>query len=148
AVSATFLVSVVLVGCWIYRASANAHALSADMTIRPAWAVAWFFVPFANLVMPFQAMKETWRESHEAAGLYDQAETPLLAWWWGLWIAVNVLGNISFAFGGTTSQPLEGAVYVDLLHAALNVPLCLLLIRLMRRVADTQRLARNASAFL
>ena len=28
------------------------------MTISAGWAIGWFFVPFANLVMPYQAMKE------------------------------------------------------------------------------------------
>jgi hypothetical protein len=142
------LACLLLVGRWIYRASANAHALSADMTIRPGWAVGWYFVPFANLVMPFQAMKEIWFESHEAAGLYEERETSLLGWWWGLWIGTNVLANIAFMFGGRSGEPMAAAAYVDLLGAMLNVPLCLVLIRLMRRLDATQRIARHAGAFL
>lgn len=141
------LLSFVLVGRWIYRASANAHALSTDLTITPGWAVGWYFVPFANLAMPFQAMKEVWRESHEAAGRHEESESPLLGWWWGLWIATNVLGNLSMALGGRSPEALEGAVYVDLIAAAINVPLCLILIRMMRQLTDTQNVARHATAF-
>jgi len=143
-----FLASIVLVACWIYRASANAHALSADMTIRPGWAVGWFFVPFANLVMPYQAMKETWRESHEAAGRYEEAQSPIVGWWWGLWICGNVLARLGSLFGAGTDSPLAAAPYVDLLDAVLNAAAALVLVRLMLRLGEAQRLARHAAAFV
>jgi len=146
--AAAFLASVVLVGCWIYRANANAHALSSGMTIRPGWAVGWFFVPFANLVMPYQAMKETWRESHEAAGLLEEAQSPIVGWWWGLWIAGNVLARLGFMFGARTDSPLAAAPYVDLADAVLNGAAAIVLIRLMHRLGETQRVARHAAAFL
>src|SRR4051812_12371242 len=43
-----------LVGMWIYRTNANAHALGGAVSITPGWAVGWFVVPLANLVMPYQ----------------------------------------------------------------------------------------------
>lgn len=67
----------ILVGRWIYLTNANAHLLSDDMTISPAWSVGWFFVPFANLVKPYQGVKETWRASHRTGGLYDAADSGL-----------------------------------------------------------------------
>ena len=33
---------------WIYRTSRNAHALADGLSVRPPWAVGWFFVPFAT----------------------------------------------------------------------------------------------------
>jgi hypothetical protein len=70
-----------VVGRWIYRASVNAHALRSEMTITPAWAVGWYFVPFANLVKPLHAMREIWLASHESDGSYDE-RVPILALWW------------------------------------------------------------------
>jgi hypothetical protein len=134
----------VLVGRWIYLTNANAHVFSDEMTIRPGWAVGWFFVPIANLFMPYQGVKETWRESHEAAGQFESEETLLLPWWWGLWIVTNILANLTFTLGAAT---MEIAPYLDLLSSALNVPLCLILIRLMRRLATVQRLASDGSVF-
>jgi hypothetical protein len=136
-----------LVGRWIYRANANAHCLSADMTITPGWAVGWFFVPFANLVMPYQAMKETWRESHEAAGLFEEIESPILPWWWGLWIAGNVVANLAFMFGGRAPDALEAAPFVDVAAAILHIAAGLFLILLMKRLSRAQDLAVRASAF-
>ena len=144
---AALLSCFVLVGRWIYRTNANAHSFSGDMTISPAWSVGWFFVPFANLVMPYQGVKETWRESHEHAGFYDEADSSLLNWWWGLWIATNILANVSVMFGGDSETPLEGAIYIDLLASALNVPLCLILARMIRRLSRVQLSATDGSIF-
>lgn len=141
------LACLVLVGRWIYRTNANAHSFSNDMTISPGWSVGWFFVPFANLVMPYQGVKETWRESHEHAGFHAEADSVLLNWWWGLWIATNILGNLSAMFGGGSENPLEGAIYVDLLASALNVPLCLILARMIRRLSRVQLSATDGSVF-
>lgn len=145
------IVCFVLVGRWIYRTNANAHLLSDDLTITPGWAVGWYFVPFANLVKPYQGMKEAWFSSHSAGGLQGEAETAMLPWWWGLWLATNILGNISLQISlrldGIDGSPSQGVLLVDLLAAALNVPLCLILVRLMRRLARVQVLAMQASAF-
>lgn len=65
----------------------------------------------------------------------------------GLWLATNFLGNLSAMFGGGTAEPLEGAVYVDLLSSLLNVALCLVLIRLIRRLSRAQVMASEGSVF-
>ena len=49
---------------WLYLANANAFALGAeDMMVSPGLAVAWFFIPFANLFMPYLTMRDTWKAS-------------------------------------------------------------------------------------
>lgn len=138
----------ILVGRWIYRTNANAHLLSDDMTITPGWSIGWFFVPFANLVKPYEGVKETWWASHVAAGLHEDADTALLPWWWGLWLLTNILSNVVVYSGGGLDEAMPTAmIYVDLVAAALNVPLCLILIRLIRRLARVQMLAMQAFAF-
>ena len=136
-----------LVGRWIYLTNANAHVFSDAMAISPGWAVGWFFVPIANLVKPYQAMKETWVESHEAAGCLDEMYTPLVGWWWGLWLATNFLGNLGVMFGGGTAEALEAAAYVDLIASASNIALCLVLIRLIKRLSRVQVMASEGSVF-
>src|SRR5438874_1023530 len=111
-----------VVGRWIYRASINAHALGSEMTITPGWAVGWYFVPFANLVKPFHAMREIWLASHESDASYEE-RVPLLAWSWGLWITTNILANAAWRLGEVGVGPT-----IDLVAAALNVPLCAILI--------------------
>lgn len=133
------LTSFIIVGRWIYRASANAHAITDEMDISPGWAVGWYFVPFANLVKPFQAMKEIWRASHRAGAGDEPRGSAILGWWWGLWLLSNLLGNISFRMEmseGTDPQALATAYLVS---TAINIPLCILLIIIVREVASAQR---------
>jgi hypothetical protein len=137
----------VVVGMWIYRTNANAHVFSTDMTITPGWSVGWFFVPFANLVMPFRGVKETWQESHEAAGRFEEVESPLLGWWWGLWIAGNIASSVFARLGGYDQNGLEMARYLNLAAAAMNVAASLVLIQLMRRLNSAQLAASRGSVF-
>ena len=57
-----------LIGCaiafpmWMHRANRAARALGATgMEFTPGWAAGWFFVPFANLVMPYRVAVELWK---------------------------------------------------------------------------------------
>lgn len=142
------LACLVVVGRWIYRASANAHAVGREMSISPGWAVGWYAVPFANLVMPYQAMRETWDASHEAAGLEEQRDTALLPWWWGLWLVTNILSNASAWAGGWNEIPSSFGLNLNLVAALLNVPLCLILIRIVRRLDRIQRIAAQREVFV
>lgn len=138
----------VLVGRWIYRTNFNAHLFGREMTISPGWSIGWFFVPFANLVQPYVGVKETWQASHHAGGLPEEADTALLPWWWGLWLLTNILSNFVAYFGGRIDEAMPASIiYLDVVIAALNIPLCLILIRLMRRLSRVQVLARQVSAF-
>jgi hypothetical protein len=141
------LAAMVLVGCWTYRVSANAHTLSDELTITPGWAVGWHFIPIANLFKPFQAIKEAWMASHHRD--WNGGPTPpLLAWWWGLWIVTNMLANISFRLQLSHDfETAQSAFAVDAAAALLNVPLCLVLIRMMKRMASAQLAARHEQTF-
>jgi len=141
--------SFVLVGVWIYRASANAHTLSDEMTISPGWAVGWYFVPIANLFKPYQAMREVWMASHYRGNWHGEPNPPLLSAWWGLWIVVNILDNVTSRLGGrdVDGTRLDGAVLFDAVAAGLNVALCLVLINMMRQIARAQSTAPYEETF-
>lgn len=142
----TFLTCVVLVGRWIYRTNANAHLFSDGMTISPGWAVGWYFIPFANLVKPYHAMKETWLASHYG-GDWGAGEAPTaIRWWWLLWIVTNVLANLSWRME-VAGAAQSSVALVDLVEAGLNVALCLVLIQLMQRLSATQIATAHAETF-
>src|SRR4051812_29334192 len=68
---------------------------SPGLRFSPGRAVAWWFVPLANLGAPVVAMAELWRASGggDAPGSPWQAR-PLAAvvrWWWGFWVASVVV---------------------------------------------------------
>jgi hypothetical protein len=85
----------VTVCVWTYRAAANLRGLGRyGMANTPGWCVGWYFVPFANLVKPVQALSEIWRasdpESGEGAWISSRS-TPLLALWWGTYLLGGII---------------------------------------------------------
>ncbi|WP_294334109.1 DUF4328 domain-containing protein [uncultured Sphingomonas sp.] len=120
-------------GIAIYRATRTAHAVDADaMTISPGWSIGWFFVPFANLLMPFRALAETYRVSiGDADGGYNDGNLPWqMQYWWGLWVCSRIIG--AFATLVTSRSPSDiaglgtllvevGTFLVDIVTAALFV---------------------------
>jgi hypothetical protein len=137
----------ILVACWIYRANANAHLFGSEMSITPGWSVGWFFIPFANLVMPFRGVSETWQQSHKAAGRYDAASSPLVGWWWGLWIANNIVSNIVVFLGGDTTYAGPVAHFFNLAAVALGVAGSLVLIQMMHSLNRAQLVASHGNVF-
>lgn len=134
-VTLAFLSCVIVVGRWIYRASANAHAISDEMTISPGWAVGSYFVPILNLFRPYQAMREVWLASHFRGNWHAEPTPSLLIAWWALWIITNILGNLAWRLDASN---LEAALIFDVTGAVLNAPLSVALIVLMRRIARAQ----------
>ena len=98
---------------WVYLSAKNAQSFSEDlMAYSPGWgAWGWYFVPFLNLVRPYQAMKEIFQFSEARSGerARDQPTPTLVNAWWGLWILSGVLGQAAFRL-------TLGAQSVDGLH--------------------------------
>jgi Domain of unknown function (DUF4328)/Septum formation len=87
---------------WTNRAYRNLPALGAnDPRFTPGWAVGGWFVPFLNFVRPKQIMDDIWRgsspEDYAGDDWRGRSVTPLLHWWWGLWIVGGLLSYSSFS---------------------------------------------------
>ena len=138
---AFFFASGVLILMWIYRANDNAHRLgAAGMAFTPGWAVGWYFIPFANLWKPYQAMKEIWRASASPMDPGSQAVPSLLPWWWFFWIASNLFANATFRLA-LNAEELDEMIRANVLAQiadAAEIPLGLLLIAIIRRVHEMQ----------
>ncbi len=110
-----FVVLPSYVGCvisflmWFYRAHRNLNALGNDeLEYKSGWTIWGFFIPFLNLVRPFQMMRETWHGSdptllgQSASFVQDgvQRGTPtLVGWWWGTFLAMGMLSRASKRLG-------------------------------------------------
>jgi Domain of unknown function (DUF4328) len=78
---------------WVYRVSANVHALGAtDLNATPGFAVGAYFIPFFNLFMPPVIMSEIWKASIDAPRWTSQRTTPLIAIWWTFQILTSIGG--------------------------------------------------------
>src|SRR5712671_1363774 len=111
----------VLVLRWIHRANFNAHQLGAlDMRFTPGWSIGWYFIPFANLWKPYQAMKEIWQASDEPKNWPDREVPGLIPSWWFFWIITNLLGNATFRLSLHADQ-VDQMLYVNVLSQICDV---------------------------
>jgi hypothetical protein len=122
-----FIVSAVTFLVWFDKARCNLPALGAEhLKYKRGWAVGGFFVPFLNLVRPFQVMCEVWHASDpEEKSLPTpiqmqarrQITPPLAGWWWALCILSGFLGWIEFKL-----VKQQGASWIsiasDIVHVA------------------------------
>jgi hypothetical protein len=89
---------------WLHRVAKNLPALAnpkSRVEYTPGWAVGTFFIPLANLFLPYRAVKEIWVKSDPSVRTEDDrmfassSAPPLLLGWWITWIATNILGRVS-----------------------------------------------------
>lgn len=149
----TFLVYVALVVAflvWLHRASKNLPALGnpkSKIEFTPGWAVGWFFVPLANLVMPYRAVREVWEKSDPAIrSEEDVMFTPpssggLLLTWWVFWVASNVLGNISMRFqdDALTPDTLAVAAWAEIISDVVGIVAAVLAVLVVRGIDRRQQ---------
>jgi len=140
---------VVMFCVWVYRANRHARVLSGNvLEFTPGWAVGWFFVPFANLYKPYQAVKEIYIYSEPRSG-DDSSTGPLvpglLPAWWGFWLASNFASNIEFRLSWTDDPAMMNAgLWAGVLATPLAVAAAVLAMLVVRRIHDRQkRLARD-----
>jgi hypothetical protein len=75
-----FIATGVIYSLWVYRANKNLRALGHTYTeFTPGWAVGYFFVPFVNLVKPYQVVNEIWTKSDSAESSSGSA---MIGFWW------------------------------------------------------------------
>lgn len=149
------LISVVFMLCsgflslkWIYRANANAHAMASGQVNSPPWSVGWFFVPFANLYKPYQAMRETWQVSARPEAWRSARAPGLLGWWWGVWIISNILDNVVFRLqmaGDAANGP--GLDAVSVVSDVLDLTGLLLFMQVVRGLTALQVASRRGGTF-
>ena len=129
---------------WLYRCYKNLPALKAGRTeYTPGWAVGWWFVPFANLVKPFGAVRDLWNESDpdfdpEMNFMSLSVGTPtLLYWWWAFWLLGNFANNISSRIGNADNtaelQSFSIALIIASLFGVVAAALAILVVKNITR---------------
>ena len=136
------LAAAILVLTWIHRANHNARQLgAAGMRYTPGGAVGWYFVPVAWFWKPYQAMKEIWRASANPSDWAGRPVSPVLLWWWILWIVPFWGGSLVDWWAGLSLDERSAEVVQAATGIALeltDIPLALVLIAIIRRVHDNQ----------
>ena len=142
------LLTIVIFCMWIYRAAANVVAAEVPgFDYTPGWAVGWFFIPFANLVKPFQAIRQIWNASHGSAGDALDEGHPLLTVWWATWLVTNIANNISARLGmrAETLDDTRTSLIFGMAGSLVSLILYPAALILVSRIAAAQRERLTAS---
>jgi len=119
----------VSVPMWMHRAFRNLPALGAQgLRWSPAWAAGAWFIPIANLFVPYHVMKELWPGS--------DGEPLLVRRWWAAWIAAYALQVASNQLARYTRV---GGDVTGILNDVVTVAAGVLLILVIRRITRYQR---------
>lgn len=120
-----YVATVVCFLMWLYRASDNLRAFNSwsRPEYSPGWAVGSFFIPFANLFMPYQAVKEVWQKSGPPdEDLQSAPESPArFPIWWLFWLLAAFSGNISTRLSFSERIPASTATMVSIFAGALAI---------------------------
>jgi uncharacterized protein DUF4328 len=133
---------------WISRSYRNLSALSSSpCTYSPGWAIGAFFVPFLNLVRPFQIVRELWHLSDSSSTVttvrtegQKPPTPPIVGWWWGVWLVAGFLGQAvwRFSWRATTLQEILTAGYITIAADAVGIAAAVLAISLVRSIDARQ----------
>jgi hypothetical protein len=135
---------------WLHRASGNMAALGntkAKIEYTPGWAVGSFFIPFANLFLPYRAVSEVWVRSEppvreEGGGLAfaPRPPTTLVLAWWVTWLVSNFIGRAASRFGdgADTIETLQMVTWAAILSDVLSIVAAVLAVMVVRSIDRRQ----------
>lgn len=135
---------------WSHRAHRNLAAGGLDeLKYTPGWAVGGWFVPFLNLVRPFQVMREVWGGSsalergEDYSPWYARASGLVVAWWTVLLIS-SAAGRASgrMLLRAETIEEMLTAEQMTLASDLLDIPAAILALLVVQRVTRFQEEAR------
>ena len=150
AVLAATMLTAIVVSIWMYRAMAVAHQINPELTITPGWAVGWYFVPFACLWKPYEAMVEIVETSGARRPGKWAFVRDLIGWWWAAWVGRSILGAIQALVSRNVDPEIAISVpeaFLLLLSGVLGIAAALCLATIIRHVAKLQLRAVDATIF-
>ncbi len=135
---------------WFHAAHKNLGSRGLErLTYNPASAVWAFFIPILSLFRPYQVMTEVAKGSAYLAGegradsWRGAREGPLVALWWGLFLAANLTGFGAARMAGERAAlgTLLTAGWIEFASDVLDVPAAIAAVVLVRRISRQQAVA-------
>ncbi|MDF1545566.1 MAG: DUF4328 domain-containing protein [bacterium] len=117
------LVTIILFLVWCYRGSVNARALGASgMSFSPAWAVGWWFIPLANLIMPYFVVKEFYKAGKSPDNWQSEECDMIVHVWFGCWAGSTLVGWIIGCYAAFQSMSFAGGPQMYSQFAYIGIP--------------------------
>ena len=140
-----YFLSFFLIGRWFFLSSKINHLMGVKgLNISPGWSVGWYFIPFANLVMPYRSLKETYKasfNSEEWQNIRIPYDFPI---WWATFLIGGGLENASLSLfmelGETyTYEQLNQISYIDIAADILLIINAIFLLKIINIIYRNQK---------
>ncbi len=139
---------------WMNKSYKNLQFFGATSLRRSTgWSVGGWFIPFANLVIPYQAMRDIWvgsdlgRTEPYGEGWWQQGSAgALVKWWWGLWILSGALSWQTFVRGEEeTADEVLMTNTLEIANEVVGMVVAVAALLLVKQVTERQRARAAAS---
>ncbi len=130
---------------WLQRAYRNLALVGSKRSrFSTRQAIGYWFIPFVNLVLGYQVMKDLWlrSESMNDRDGYDDLPAPaLLSGWWGISLTWGVMEPVVAAAARNARTPLEltNVTDVALVGSVIGIVATVLAIRVVRGIDERQQ---------
>jgi hypothetical protein len=133
--------SVIAVSMWVHRAYRNLVPLgTANPKASPSMAVAWFYIPVANLWKPLGVMREIW------SATMGDGSSRLIGIWWACWLLGIVVGTTQAVFSFRETAAASSHILPLLLSFVSDITwnvAALLLVKMILDVTNAQESAHQ-----
>ena len=158
-----WLATLIILIVFMYKSSSNTKAWTkSERKWTEGWAIGGWFIPIANLVLPFLVIKETWNlspkislDKNQVIPQGDNDKFPLAAWWFLLVVGVVGLSGAGqyrdavFKDKGMENYDWVNSLRViDIVAAVMMIFLAasaVVLIFVIRTIADRQKVLSELS---
>jgi hypothetical protein len=119
-----YLATIVFFLMWLYRAYGNLKAFDpwCRLEYSRGLTIGSFFIPFANLVIPYRAVKQVWQKSGapDEALLAEPNAPASFPIWWMFWLLATFAGNLSFRLSFRENVPESTVTMISIVASALS----------------------------
>ncbi len=144
-----YIITIILFLMWFHRVSRNLKPLGVcDQQHSPGWAVGSWFVPFANLFVPYRIAREIWLKSDNDANEYGFLNTEstvpgFMSLWWGFWIISNIFQNAAsqLSFRASSSEMLSMEEWLIILANGLSIVTTIFVLRVIKDITARQEIS-------
>ena len=137
---ATLILCAIAFLLWFHRAYGNAHAVGLRPRFGQGWALGGWFVPFLNLVRPFNIAGDMWRH----AGRDRTGSFGIVGLWWTFWIVTGPLARIgAMQTAGRDPDKVQWGIKLLLAADLTGIAAAFLAIVMVRRLTRAQEAMRS-----
>lgn len=144
--NAVFLGSAIPMLLWTYTAHANLRAAGMrGLNHSPGWATFSFFVPIANLFVPFVAMRELANRSAGEPEEFAGSSVDDVSSWWSCWVVSAIMMTMVLLTvyvdalpGVWVTTPTWAVMSLTMFGQLLFAGAAWFLIKVLRQVTDNQ----------